>query len=512
MTISNIYLLLAISAISSNNIKGIAIFATTAFTILPLLLVYKKKKIPYTSISPLLPFLNIPLFLLDTPENLWQVILITFFSAKTLHLPKKQAILLIILSTSYALLIISKLPPFIALLQWWSIYLIAIVLKHSKLFSTNIYFIIVETLSLITTTLVISLLNLTKNSTNVTFLLLLSTAVALYIILDLEEKLLTLTSQKKDLLDALGISFELTKIHLDETQFIKNLLLQIKKVFPANWIEIILGEGKEDERFYLSPSEKVFKGRARIPEKPPPLPGFHRIIGWKTLNYSITIKQYAKMGEIIIWYDPRIARTADIERLNNLMVGILATIEKYYLAKVASTDTLLDTSNRRVLEAYLGSYFTRIYKKGGSVGVIVLDIDHFKKINDTYGHSVGDNVLKHVLNIIKNSLRPTDLVARYGGEEFVIVIPEANGELITNIAERIRSNIEKNPFVHGRKEIRITVSCGVAAFPDILVKSYLQLIDFADKALYKAKSEGRNKVFHYVGKDTYYSPSLEVQD
>jgi len=145
----------------------------------------------------------------------------------------------------------------------------------------------------------------------------------------------------------------------------------------------------------------------------------------------------------------------------------------------------------------------RCIKYGHQLAVLMLDIDHFKRYNDEYGHLAGDATLKQVASLLKENLRKVDMVARYGGEEFVMLLPETKREGAFEVAERIRSAIAHHPFRIYNQETKVTVSLGVALFPDHpeshgskLEPQFLvtELIQDADKALYQAKDEGRNRV------------------
>lgn len=130
--------------------------------------------------------------------------------------------------------------------------------------------------------------------------------------------------------------------------------------------------------------------------------------------------------------------------------------------------------------------------------LLLLDIDHFKEINDTYGHPVGDRILQRLSHILKQSVREADVVARYGGEEFAVILPEATEEVSYRTGERLRERIEEEEFKVGsfNKTISVTVSGGVSSYPND-GESPQELIQKADEALYKAKQEGRNQIIHY---------------
>lgn len=124
---------------------------------------------------------------------------------------------------------------------------------------------------------------------------------------------------------------------------------------------------------------------------------------------------------------------------------------------------------------------------------IMVDVDHFKMINDTYGHDVGDKALKYIADIIRNGIRDVELVARYGGEEFVIILPETNADSASIVAERLRKTIEDGSFLVEGRNLKLTISLGVSSFPCKGIESSQDIVKFADKALYKAKDGGRNR-------------------
>jgi diguanylate cyclase (GGDEF)-like protein len=136
------------------------------------------------------------------------------------------------------------------------------------------------------------------------------------------------------------------------------------------------------------------------------------------------------------------------------------------------------------------------FSQNSDIGIIMLDIDFFKKFNDTYGHACGDYVLQNVAKIIKSSIRGEDLAARYGGEEFTVMLYNTQKEEALSIAERIRSNIESTDFFFQGQHMKVTISAGVSLFSveDNPVNSAKTLVNQADKALYISKKNGRNQV------------------
>jgi len=161
------------------------------------------------------------------------------------------------------------------------------------------------------------------------------------------------------------------------------------------------------------------------------------------------------------------------------------------------TDHLTGIYNRRFLMKALETEISRAERLHSDLTCLLMDIDHFKRINDTYGHQCGDEVLKMLGSILQTTVREYDVVARYGGEEFFILLPNTAQQAGYEIAERIREEIEKTAVVCGKKEVRITVSTGVATRegPACTPEVILQM---ADTALYRAKNAGRNRTEVYA--------------
>ncbi len=178
-------------------------------------------------------------------------------------------------------------------------------------------------------------------------------------------------------------------------------------------------------------------------------------------------------------------------------VFLLALIRMALLVKAqrrdAVTDALTGLSSRRYFDQALGTIGARSARSGNPVSMLLLDIDHFKSVNDTYGHNGGDRVLVEVSNRLSHLVRPGDVVARYGGEEFAILLPDTQPEQARAVADRIRQGIADTPIeVNGTRLIQVTVSMGVAGMPSS--PSTDALILAADQALYAAKHAGRNRV------------------
>jgi diguanylate cyclase (GGDEF)-like protein len=157
-------------------------------------------------------------------------------------------------------------------------------------------------------------------------------------------------------------------------------------------------------------------------------------------------------------------------------------------------DVLTGLFNRRYLEETLEREIFRGRRKGASLGIIMLDLDHFKRFNDTYGHEAGDNLLRALGNFLGERVRREDIACRYGGEEFVLILAEASQEIVLQRAEDIRREFPKVPVVYrGQVLESVTVSVGVAMFPEHGATGR-DVLRAADDAMYRAKAQGRNRV------------------
>jgi len=182
------------------------------------------------------------------------------------------------------------------------------------------------------------------------------------------------------------------------------------------------------------------------------------------------------------------------------MAASLKHIQRFSTVKKEAThDTLTNLFNRRQFEERLGTETKKAFESQSNLSIIMVDIDHFKKVNDTFGHDGGDKVLREIASLLKNSVRQQDTVARYGGEEFVLLLPGVSLDPTNMVAERIRRLVENTLFDMGQTQIHITISLGISNFPIHRVKSKEELVKMADLALYEAKKGGRNQVYIFRG-------------
>ncbi|QSV46779.1 diguanylate cyclase [Geobacter benzoatilyticus] len=180
------------------------------------------------------------------------------------------------------------------------------------------------------------------------------------------------------------------------------------------------------------------------------------------------------------------------------------------LRTLSITDPLTHLHNRRHLMEMVEKEFQRASRKGAHLSLIILDIDYFKKVNDTYGHQEGDRVLTILADIVRRRLRSYDLAARYGGEEFVLLLPETPVHEALPIAERLRLEVQEHIFDGSLQGQVITISLGVATYPSPRIESIDSLFRQADEALYRAKQSGRNRVELMAGVSPAKSEHSEV--
>jgi diguanylate cyclase (GGDEF)-like protein len=160
--------------------------------------------------------------------------------------------------------------------------------------------------------------------------------------------------------------------------------------------------------------------------------------------------------------------------------------------RMAITDPVTGLFNRRRFEEVLAQEFERYRRYGTPFACLMIDVDHFKTINDTYGHDVGDLVLKETAQTIQGEIRGVDTVARYGGDEFAVLLSQQKREEAVKAAGRILKNVRQLRFKEMKKGEKITLSIGISALPDPDLKEMDQIVQCADYALYKAKKKGRD--------------------
>ncbi len=188
----------------------------------------------------------------------------------------------------------------------------------------------------------------------------------------------------------------------------------------------------------------------------------------------------------------------EVEVIARVQSALRYKLQQDMLREMASKDGLTGVFNHALLIELFEKELNKQERNGGNISFVMLDIDFFKKVNDTYGHTSGDMILKGLSGILTDSIRNSDIVGRYGGEEFSIVLPEINAENAYRLCERIRQAVESYRFSIGKEEIKITVSMGIYFKASNDTINSQDMMKRADEALYKAKQNGRNKVEVFV--------------
>ncbi len=183
---------------------------------------------------------------------------------------------------------------------------------------------------------------------------------------------------------------------------------------------------------------------------------------------------------------------------NQVMVSLERVRLFNKIKEMAEKDELTKVYNYRYFEDYLAKEFSYALQYEKPISLIVLDFDHLKKVNDTYGHQDGNRLIQTIANVIKETTGSSGLVARFGGDEFGIVLPETEQNAGFALAEKMRININKTPFELGGSLSPLSSSFGVATYPQAGIESEKDLFAKADKSLYIAKQQGRNKVIMYT--------------
>ena len=201
------------------------------------------------------------------------------------------------------------------------------------------------------------------------------------------------------------------------------------------------------------------------------------------------------LGELVFTRRRRFAEQ-EMEHLENLMGQLIFPLRNavwYQRAiQAAKIDTLTGASNRAAMNEMLEREVDLAHRHQSAMSILILDLDHFKQINDNYGHTTGDDVLREFVECTNQALRKTDMLFRFGGEEFVIILPGVNVTGASLAAERLRGIIEKHVFNNRQGSIPVTISIGTASLT--MQDTVKTMIKRADKALYTAKNAGRNRV------------------
>lgn len=301
---------------------------------------------------------------------------------------------------------------------------------------------------------------------------------------------------------------------------VERIVEECGNVLPWSWLQLdVTANPTEDRSWWAGSRGHVHTGTAEPPPNPPALQGMHKRADWRTIDRTLTAEG-SEVARLRLWIDPRKLDEADLELFENLLPHLAASVQRALLDREAKRDPLTGVAARRVLERKLQKVYHHVVDHGGSMAVLMCDLDHFKRINDTYGHATGDRVLEAAARAFESALRgkgERDLLARYGGEEFTVLLEEANGQDALHVAERLRGAVEALEIEDDEtgEAIPLTVSVGVAAFPDLWIQTPTELVLLADGALYEAKRQGRNVALLDLGQGRYQDGSghiVEAED
>ena len=225
---------------------------------------------------------------------------------------------------------------------------------------------------------------------------------------------------------------------------------------------------------------------------------------WVIIIIALSYLVYSSLAEFIPRYWEQIGLRPVSRSILGLGMVIILLICLSGLALSEKMDSLLVREgltglfNQEYVRQRLGEEYYRAKRYDHPLSVLMIDLDNFKSLNDRFGHTAGDHLLRYFGRLIRETVRPSDIPARFGGEEFLVILPETGKDEAQAVAERLRQRITECPFrIDARREdVRLTISIGVTAFPDY-GQSAEEMITMADLALYRAKKAGKNMVAFY---------------
>ena len=292
----------------------------------------------------------------------------------------------------------------------------------------------------------------------------------------------------------------------------QQILVECRNVLPVQWFQFEYpGEEGHTQSWAAGPDGLLVEGRPRPPARPNMLPGIHRRAEWAVVEAELRAAGEGDEGDVLavirLWFDPRRVDPAAERLFATLLPQMASSVHRARLDREAKLDPLTGVPVRRLLDARMQSVFRRACEEGKPMAVIMCDIDFFKKVNDTWGHAAGDEALKLVAKTLDHQRRDSDLCCRYGGEEFTVLLENTDGEAALRLAERLRRAIAALQFVFGQNKIPLTLSLGVASFPELHIKTASELLLLADEALYEAKKRGRNQALLNIGRSAFRAPA-----
>ncbi|MEE8526886.1 MAG: GGDEF domain-containing protein [Thermoanaerobaculia bacterium] len=308
----------------------------------------------------------------------------------------------------------------------------------------------------------------------------------------------------------------------DMEEIARQIYSECRRVLPVHWFQLeLIGDpttppdagapdaGAPDRpeqptSWAAGPDGAVFAGRPKPPNRPRMIPGIHRRAAWRVFEEPLEAED-TTLAVVRLWCDPRRIKPGTEKLFSSLVPQMTSSVHRARLEREATLDPLTQVPVRRKLETRLANAYHRSCDDGVSMAVIMCDLDFFNRINDTFGHAAGDRALIVVARILDSRRRESDFCCRYGGEEFALLLERATGEAALQLAERLRLAVEALDLTDEGQAIPLTLSAGVAAFPEVHVKTAGELLLLADEALYEAKEQGRNQCLLNVGQGVYRS-------
>ncbi|MCP4663364.1 MAG: GGDEF domain-containing protein [bacterium] len=287
----------------------------------------------------------------------------------------------------------------------------------------------------------------------------------------------------------------------------QQILIECTNVLPVQWFQFELPHPDGESRSWSAgPAGVLVEGEPQPPSRPEALPGVHRRVAWRVVEKPLKVEGET-LAVVRLWCDPRRIEAGAEDLLSTLVPQMASSVHRAQLDREARLDPLTGVPVRRILESRLQAAYRECCEEGKPMAVIMCDIDFFKRINDSYGHAAGDAALVAFAQTLDAHRRDNDLCCRYGGEEFTLLLESTGGESALRLAERLRLAVEGLEFEFEGECIRLTFSSGVAAFPELHIKTASELLLLADEALYAAKEQGRNRCLLNLGKGAFRAPA-----
>lgn len=307
--------------------------------------------------------------------------------------------------------------------------------------------------------------------------------------------------------------------HEQASELASQCLNEVHRTIDVSHFELRFESSTGREVFHSKGRGPLQTGEHTVPQHPPPAPGFHARREWILIERDLLSRPMAtpkrssgalpeppqRLGVLRLWIDPRHLNDNDEELIDDLVPQIAALIDRSRLDREARLDALTGLARRHVFDRELERRFELARDQGHAVALLLFDLDHFKQINDGYGHDAGDRVLESIGAILSRAADPGGLACRWGGEEMALLL-WGGGDNALIFADELRGFIETQSVATDSGVLSVTTSVGVAAFPDLLIQDPDELVKLADEALYAAKKHGRNRALVACGRGRFRGP------